>query len=56
MSSIRLDRISFAHGPVRVLERASARVGGGFTGLVGENGAGKTSILRLVAGELATTA
>jgi ATPase subunit of ABC transporter with duplicated ATPase domains len=53
MSSVRLDRISFAHGPVRVLERASARLGPGFTGLVGENGAGKTTVLRLVAGELA---
>jgi ATPase subunit of ABC transporter with duplicated ATPase domains len=53
MSSVRLDRIFFSHGPVRILERASARLGPGFTGLVGENGAGKTTVLRLVAGELA---
>ncbi|WP_348272836.1 ATP-binding cassette domain-containing protein [Rathayibacter sp. VKM Ac-2760] len=38
-----------------VLDHASAALGSGRTGLIGANGAGKTMLLRLLAGELATT-
>ena len=53
MPSIRLEGVTFAHHDAfPVLEAASAVFPDGWTGLVGENGAGKSALLRLIAGAL----
>ncbi len=54
---IRLKDITLHRGPKRVLERASLTVHGGWkVGVVGANGAGKSSLLGLVAGRFASDA
>jgi ATPase subunit of ABC transporter with duplicated ATPase domains len=51
--SIRFDRVTFAHHDAfPLLDHASAVFADGWTGLVGVNGVGKSTLLRLVAGEL----
>jgi ATPase subunit of ABC transporter with duplicated ATPase domains len=52
MHSIELLDVSFAHGDVAILSRAHASFGAGFTALVGANGVGKSTLLRLLAGAL----
>ena len=53
MPSLRLNDVSF-HYPtgIPLFERASLHVDAGWTGIVGANGCGKTTLLRLIAGEL----
>jgi ATP-binding cassette subfamily F protein uup len=54
---IDLEGVDLARGDRRLLEHATWRLGpGDRVGLVGVNGAGKTSVLRLVAGELTPSA
>lgn len=53
---IRLDRVSFAWPDgTPVLTDITATIGEGRTGLIGANGAGKTTVLRLLTGELVPT-
>ncbi len=55
-AAIVLDRLTFAHpGDDPVLASISAAFGRGRTGLIGANGTGKTTLFRLIAGELAPT-
>jgi ATPase subunit of ABC transporter with duplicated ATPase domains len=57
MSSLRLDRVRFAHSDaVPLLQDVSFHLRPGWTGLCGENGGGKTTLLRLVAAELSPDA
>ncbi len=57
MPAIRLSRLAFAHGDATPLfEDVNLHLTPGWWGLVGDNGAGKTSLLRLIAGELAADA
>jgi ABC transport system ATP-binding/permease protein len=52
-----LEDVDLVRGDRRLLQHATWRLGpGDRVGLVGVNGAGKTSVLRLVAGELAPSA
>lgn len=46
---VRLDDVSFSYGRTRVLENLTLSIGSGITGLLGVNGVGKTTILRLIA-------
>ncbi|HYG69532.1 MAG TPA: ATP-binding cassette domain-containing protein, partial [Anaeromyxobacteraceae bacterium] len=56
MPRIRLERLSFAFSDaVPILADVDLALEEGFTGLVGENGAGKSTFLALVAGALAPT-
>lgn len=51
MTSVRLDQVSLAIGMTPIVDDVSLDVADGeFAGLVGPSGAGKTSILRLIAG------
>jgi ATPase subunit of ABC transporter with duplicated ATPase domains len=53
MPSLRLERVSFAYSDaVPILADADLHLPAGWTALVGENGTGKTTLLRLLAGEL----
>ena len=53
MSAIHLKNLSFSYpGSDLILDAASCSIGDGWTGVVGVNGAGKTTILRLVDGTL----
>jgi zinc transport system ATP-binding protein len=50
-TALRFDRVSFAYGPVKVLEAASFHIHQGeFIALVGPNGSGKTTVLKLLLG------
>ncbi len=56
MSAIHFRDLSFHYSTaVPILESASVSLGRGWTGVVGSNGAGKTTILDLIAGELSAT-
>lgn len=53
--AIRLERLSVRRGHSRVVSDVSLRVpAGSWFGLIGANGSGKTSLLRAVAGRIAT--
>jgi ATPase subunit of ABC transporter with duplicated ATPase domains len=55
--SIRVERVAFAFSDlVPLLTDVSLHIGRGFTGVVGANGGGKTTLLRLITGELTPTA
>lgn len=55
-AAIILDRLTFAYpGDAPVLEGVSASLCAGRTGLIGANGTGKSTLLRLIAGELKPT-
>ena len=57
MSIVRLARVSFGYaGAGDILDSLDLSFDKGFTGVIGENGGGKTTLLRLIAGELAPTA
>jgi ABC-2 type transport system ATP-binding protein len=47
--------LTYRRGAVRALQHVDLRIQPGIVGLVGANGAGKTSLLRLLAGELSPT-
>ncbi len=56
MSSIRVERVAFAFSDlVPLLTDVSLHIGRGFTGVVGANGGGKTTLLHLITAELAPT-
>ena len=56
MSAIHFRDVSFHHSSaVPILESASFSLGRGWTGVVGTNGAGKTTILDLIEGSLSAT-
>jgi ABC-2 type transport system ATP-binding protein len=50
MSLVRVSGVSKSYGPVRALDEASFEIGEGVTGLLGSNGAGKTTSLKLFMG------
>jgi ATPase subunit of ABC transporter with duplicated ATPase domains len=53
MPAVHLVNVSFRYSSaVAILDDVSLSLGGGWTGIVGANGAGKTTILRLVTGAL----
>ncbi len=57
MPAIHLDHLSFSYSSaVDVLADVNVHFAPGWTALVGANGSGKTSLLRLIAGELAPSA
>ncbi len=57
LPSVLLDRVSFAWADgTPALTGVSGAFGAGRTGLVGRNGTGKSTLLRLIAGELAPAA
>ena len=52
-AAIRFADVSFSYGDIPVLQSASFHVHGGeFAALVGRNGAGKTTVLKLILGLL----
>jgi ABC-2 type transport system ATP-binding protein len=56
MSLVRVEGVIKTYGPVRALDGASFELGEGITGLLGANGAGKTTSLKLCIGLLAPDA
>ena len=53
---IEVQRLSFSYGPVPVLADANLSIAGGdFVCIVGPNGGGKTTLLRLILGLLTPT-
>jgi ATPase subunit of ABC transporter with duplicated ATPase domains len=56
MSSIRIERLAFAYSDrVSLLSEVDLHLTRGFTGVVGANGGGKSTLLGLIAGRLAPT-
>ena len=53
---LELDRLTKQYGPKIAVDRVSARLGAGVYGLLGANGAGKTTIMRMICGILRPTA
>ena len=47
-----LDRLTKQYGPKIAVDRVSARLRPGVYGLLGANGAGKTTIMRMICGIL----
>ncbi len=57
MQSVRLCGVSFSYrDPIELFSNTNLTMTTGWTGLVGENGCGKTTLLRIIAGELAPSA
>ncbi|CAN5869716.1 hypothetical protein BH23ACT5_BH23ACT5_24680 [soil metagenome] len=57
MPAVHIDSVSFSYSSaIDVLTDLSFSLGPGWSGLVGENGTGKTTPLRLVTGDLTPTA
>ncbi len=55
MPLIQLDRVSLAYGHVPLLDQVEMVLDGGDrVGLIGRNGTGKSSLLKIIAGEVAT--
>lgn len=52
---LELDRLTKQYGPKIAVDRVSARLGAGVYGLLGANGAGKTTIMRMICGILRPT-
>lgn len=52
MINLRLDHISFAYPSQPVLQDASCQIQQGCCGVIGANGSGKTTFLKLILGEL----
>lgn len=52
---LELDRLTKQYGPKIAVDRVSARLGAGVYGLLGANGAGKTTIMRMICGNLRPT-
>jgi ATPase subunit of ABC transporter with duplicated ATPase domains len=53
MATIAICDLSFGYGgSIEIIRDATAQLDGGWTGVVGDNGGGKTTLLRLIAGEL----
>ena len=53
MSAIHLDHLSFSYSSaVEVFNAVSVHLGSGWTGVVGPNGVGKSTLLSLIAGDL----
>ena len=49
------DRVTKLYGPVIGVNNVSCRIGPGITGLLGANGAGKSTMLKLASGQLRPT-
>ena len=52
---LELDRLTKQYGPKIAVDRVSARLGAGVYGLLGANGAGKSTIMRMICGILRPT-
>jgi simple sugar transport system ATP-binding protein len=50
VATLRVCDVSKAYGPVRALEGVSLSFGPGLTAIVGDNGAGKTTMMKIIAG------
>ncbi|HEX7150768.1 MAG TPA: ATP-binding cassette domain-containing protein [Thermoanaerobaculia bacterium] len=52
MSTLRASQLSLAFGDITIFDTLDLQLDRGWTGIVGENGGGKTTLLRLIAGDL----